>query len=173
MKLKYLFALTIISINLLAYEDATKCAEIKSDKQRLKCYDSFFINSVDDQKINKSNSSNIKPKPKQNEKLESKTVKKTKTDNFGLNQAQIEKRNKTSITNAISSKIIKSTKLFSGKYRFYLENDQSWESFTALAPNQYSAFKKNRMVIIEKANFGGYWLIDNKTNKKIKVKRID
>ena len=76
------------------------------------------------------------------------------------------------VPNAIKTNIKKPIKLFTGKYRFELENGQVWESYTALARHQASPFKKNIKVEIEKSQMGSFWIIDISSGKRVKVKRI-
>jgi hypothetical protein len=170
---KYFLTATF-SISLSASPDPMDCAEIKSDKKRLECFDSIFFKPLE------SPQKPVLESPRVDKKEVLEKVKETRSEEpvrtqesrFGLSQKQIEELDPKTVSNSIKTNIKKPIKLFTGKYRFELENGQVWESYTALARHQASPFKKDLKVEIEKSQMGSFWIIDISSGKRVKVKRI-
>jgi hypothetical protein len=169
---KYFLTATF-SISLSASSDPMDCAEIKSDKKRLECFDSIFFKPLESpQKSVLESPKVVKKEAEKIKETPSEEPVRSQESRFGLSQKQIEELNPKTVSNSIKTNIKKPIKLFTGKYRFELENGQAWESYTALARHQASPFKKNIKVEIEKSQMGSFWIIDISSGKRVKVKRI-
>ena len=168
------FLTAIFSTSLSASTDPMDCAEIKSDKKRLECFDSIFFKPLESPQKPVLESPKIVKKdvPEKVKETRSEEPARTQESRFGLSQKQIEELDPKTVSNSIKTNIKKPIKLFTGKYRFELENGQVWESYTALARHQASPFKKNTKVEIEKSQMGSFWIIDISSGKRVKVKRI-
>jgi hypothetical protein len=173
MKFYKYFLTATLSISLSASNDPLDCAEIKSDKKRLECFDSIFFKPLESpQKSVLESPKVVKKEAKKIKETPSEEPVRSQESRFGLSQKQIEELNPKTVSNSIKTNIKKPIKLFTGKYRFELENGQAWESYTALARHQASPFKKNIKVEIEKSQMGSFWIIDISSGKRVKVKRI-
>jgi hypothetical protein len=173
MKFYKYFLTATLSISLSASNDPLDCAEIKSDKKRLECFDSIFFKPLESpQKSVLESPKVVKKKAEKIKETPSEESVRSQESRFGLSQKQIEELNPKTVSNSIKTNIKKPIKLFTGKYRFELENGQAWESYTALARHQASPFKKNIKVEIEKSQMGSFWIIDISSGKRVKVKRI-
>ena len=174
MKFYKYFLTATLSISLSASNDPLDCAEIKSDKKRLECFDSIFFKPLETPQKPLLESPKVvrEEVPEEVVETSSKEPVENQESRFGLSQKQIEELNPKTVSNSIKTNIKKPIKLFTGKYRFELENGQVWESYTALARHQASPFKKNIKVEIEKSQMGSFWIIDISSGKRVKVKRI-
>lgn len=176
MKKNILICLAVFPIFLHASSSPEDCSEIKSDDMRLKCYDSIFIKPIT--KVSDKDIQSIGSE--KNEKIENKITVyedkiidlEKKESEFGLSQKQLELLQPQSVNSYINSQLKNATKLFTGKYRFELANQQVWESYTALARHQSSPYKKNKEVQLKKSQMGSYWIIDTASGKRVKVKRV-
>ena len=72
---------------------------------------------------------------------------------------------------SLMSSILNVTSTFSGKTRFKLKNDQTWESQSNISTKKNS-FREKTDIIIEEATMGGFWMISKNNKMRIKVKRI-
>jgi hypothetical protein len=173
---KYIFIAALLMSNFsYANSDASKCAKIISDKERLSCYDLVFKDTSDliTEKVEKE-SNPIEPIRKKALNNKPKTAKKPSEaeDNFGLSYQQIKKVKQIEDSGAIRSKITRVTKQVSRKVTFRLENGQVWKSEAALGANKVAQFKKGSSVELIKSRMGGYSMVNLKTNSRIKIKRI-
>ena len=137
------------------------CSSIESDQKRLACYDYLVTGkSKTPQKTNiiinqNSNSTN-------------QTI---AEQSFGLNQRQMSQRGLSENSISLMSSILNVTSTFSGKTRFKLKNDQTWESQSNISTKKNS-FREKTDIIIEEATMGGFWMISKNNKMRIKVKRI-
>ena len=108
---KYLFIAALLISNFsYANSDASKCAKIISDKERLSCYDLVFKDTSDlITEIVEKESNPIEPIRKKALNNKPKTSKKPSEaeDNFGLSYQQIKKVKYIEDSGAIRSKRIK------------------------------------------------------------------
>ena len=72
----------------------------------------------------------------------------------------------------ISTSILNVVKSTGGKSRFKLANKQLWESQSALSSIKKINFKAKNEITIEETALGGFWMINKRSNVRIKVKRI-
>ena len=169
-----LFLCVFLSVkNLIAEDSAFNCAKIDSDKERLACYDNIFQIKED-----LSEELALEDLVKSDEKLLTETKKspakidKKQIAEFGLTDNQKKAANieieKITIATSISS-VIKSA---GGKTRFRLENNQLWESQSVLSSIKRINFKNKNEIIIEESTLGGFWMINKRSNVRIKVKRV-
>ena len=159
--------------NLIAEDSAFDCAKIDSDKERLVCYDNIFqikedlSDTVAIENIITSDEIVITDIKKSTAKINDKQI-----AEFGLTDNQKKAANiqvkKITITTSISN-VIKSK---GGKTRFRLENKQLWESQSVLSSIKLINFKAKNEIIIEESTLGGFWMINKRSNVRIKVKRV-
>ena len=168
-----LFLSIFLSVaNLIAEDSAFDCAKIDSDKERLVCYDNIFqikedlSDTVAIENIITSDEIVITDIKKSTAKISDKQI-----AEFGLTDNQKKAANiqvkKITITTSISN-VIKSK---GGKTRFRLENKQLWESQSVLSSIKLINFKAKNEIIIEESTLGGFWMINKRSNVRIKVKR--
>ena len=169
-----LFLSIFLSVaNLIAEDSAFDCAKIDSDKERLACYDNIFqikedlSDTVALENIITSDEIIISDIKKSTAKINDKQI-----AEFGLTDNQKKAANiqvkKITITTSISN-VIKSK---GGKTRFRLENKQLWESQSVLSSIKLINFKAKNEIIIEESTLGGFWMINKRSNVRIKVKRV-
>ena len=169
-----LFLSIFLSVaNLIAEDSAFDCAKIDSDKERLACYDNIFqikedlSDTVAIENIITSDEIAITDIKKSTAKINDKQI-----AEFGLTDNQKKAANiqvkKITITTSISN-VIKSK---GGKTRFRLENKQLWESQSVLSSIKLINFKTKNEIIIEESTLGGFWMINKRSNVRIKVKRV-
>ena len=169
-----LFLSIFLSVaNLIADDSAFDCAKIDSDKERLACYDNIFqikedlSDTVALENIITSDEIIITDIKKSTAKINDKQI-----AEFGLTDNQKKAANiqvkKITITTSISN-VIKSK---GGKTRFRLENKQLWESQSVLSSIKLINFKAKNEIIIEESTLGGFWMINKRSNVRIKVKRV-
>ena len=169
-----LFLSIFLSVaNLIAEDSAFDCAKIDSDKERLACYDNIFQIKEDLsdtaalENIITSDEIAITDIKKSTAKINDKQI-----AEFGLTDNQKKAANiqvkKITITTYISN-VIKSK---GGKTRFRLENKQLWESQSVLSSIKLINFKAKNEIIIEESTLGGFWMINKRSNVRIKVKRV-
>jgi len=171
----YILSLSIfLSVaNLIAEDSAFDCAKIDSDEERLACYDNIFqikedlSDTVALENIITSDEIIITDIKKSTAKINDKQI-----AEFGLTDNQKKAANiqvkKITITTSISN-VIKSK---GGKTRFRLENKQLWESQSVLSSIKLINFKAKNEIIIEESALGGFWMINKRSNVRIKVKRV-
>jgi len=169
-----LFLSIFLSVaNLIAEDSAFDCAKIDSDEERLACYDNIFqikedlSDTVALENIITSDEIIITDIKKSTAKINDKQI-----AEFGLTDNQKKAANiqvkKITITTSISN-VIKSK---GGKTRFRLENKQLWESQSVLSSIKLINFKAKNEIIIEESALGGFWMINKRSNVRIKVKRV-
>jgi len=169
-----LFLSIFLSVaNLIAEDSAFDCAKIDSDKERLACYDNIFqikedlSDTLALENIITSDEIAITDIKKSTSKINDKQI-----AEFGLTDNQKKAANiqvkKITITTSISN-VIKSK---GGKTRFRLENKQLWESQSVLSSIKLINFKAKNEIIIEESTLGGFWMINKRSNVRIKVKRV-
>ena len=169
-----LFLSIFLSVaNLIADDSAFDCAKIDSDKERLACYDNIFqikedlSDTIALENIITSDEIIITDIKKSTAKTNDKQI-----AEFGLTDNQKKAANiqvkKITITTSISN-VIKSK---GGKTRFRLENKQLWESQSVLSSIKLINFKAKNEIIIEESTLGGFWMINKRSNVRIKVKRV-
>lgn len=169
-----LFLSIFLSVaNLIADDSAFDCAKIDSDKERLACYDNIFqikedlSDTIALENIITSDEIIITDIKKSTAKINDKQI-----AEFGLTDNQKKAANiqvkKITITTSISN-VIKSK---GGKTRFRLENKQLWESQSVLSSIKLINFKAKNEIIIEESTLGGFWMINKRSNVRIKVKRV-
>ena len=162
---KLVFFASIFFISVMYSEVKIEdCASIESDVKRLACYD-YLVPGVSKTSEELLESSKNDPKSD----YESTTNNST---NFGLSKKQIERSGARVVKNSLSSSISAISKTYGGKTRFKLSNDQLWESQDVLSSIKLNNFRNKNKITIEKTNMGGYWMINTRSNVKIKVKRI-
>lgn len=169
-----LFLSIFLSVaNLIAEDSAFDCAKIDSDEERLACYDNIFqikedlSDTAPLENIITSDEITITDIKKSTAKINDKQI-----AEFGLTDNQKKAANiqvkKITITTSISN-VIKSK---GGKTRFRLENKQLWESQSVLSSIKLINFKAKNEIIIEESTLGGFWMINKRSNVRIKVKRV-
>ena len=169
-----LFLSIFLSVaNLIAEDSAFDCAKIDSDEERLACYDDIFqikedlSDTLALENIITSDEIAITDIKKSTSKINDKQI-----AEFGLTDNQKKAANiqvkKITITTSISN-VIKSK---GGKTRFRLENKQLWESQSVLSSIKLINFKAKNEIIIEESTLGGFWMINKRSNVRIKVKRV-
>ena len=169
-----LFLSIFLSVaNLIAEDSAFDCAKIDSDEERLACYDNIFqikedlSDTVALENIITSDEIIITDIKKSTAQISDKQI-----AEFGLTDNQKKAANiqvkKITITTSISN-VIKSK---GGKTRFRLENKQLWESQSVLSSIKLINFKAKNEIIIEESTLGGFWMINKRSNVRIKVKRV-
>ena len=178
--MRYIF-ISILSFNvsyLIAKDSASDCSKIKSDIERLACYDNIF-----QVKENLSKETEPKAQEEPTDNIESstaeiKTDKRSKKINnqkiaeFGLTDSQKKAVNIQVDKITISTSILNVVKSTGGKSRFKLANQQLWESQSALSSIKKINFKAKNEITIEESALGGFWMINKRSNVRIKVKRI-
>ncbi|GLR72351.1 hypothetical protein [Agaribacter marinus] len=142
------------------------CSKIVSDTQRLNCYDNFFKQAVPLASVDTSSPKSIVIEQENTEKQveinQSDTV---KTDVFGVENLRNEdKKQMSSVSDTVIS--IKKNKL--GIRRFTLKNGQVWRE------TETSRLKIaiNEIVVINKGAFSSFYLTTEKSNRRVRVKRI-
>ena len=138
------------------------CTSIKSDKKRLACYD--YLLTGKSQIMEKETPILINQDIKQNNQI-------SDEKNFGLSKRQVEQNASFNSTVSLMSSILDVFDTNSGKTRFKLKNNQTWESQSPI-PERKSSFRKKTDIIIQEANMGGFWMISKKNDRRIKVRRI-
>ena len=161
MKNYYFITFLLFSFNLIAEVKLEDCASIQSDVKRLACYDYIVTGET-------SSSDELS----QNEESSPKNNVSSNEATFGLSNQQKRENNINITKSQLTSSITKTTKTFAGKTRFRLSNDQLWESQSVLSSIKLNNFKAKNKITIEEATMGGFWMINQSSNVKIKVKRV-
>ena len=178
--MRYIF-ISILIFNasyLMAKDPASDCAKIKQDKERLACYDNIFqvkenFSKETKQKVQVEPINTIEPstaKIKTDER--SKKINNQKITEFGLTDSQKKSLNIQVDKITISTSILNVVKSTGGKSRFKLANKQLWESQSVLSSIKRINFKAKNEITIEESALGGFWMINKRSNVRIKVKRI-
>ena len=162
---KYLtitIALSLMHLN--AEINIEDCASIKSDSKRLACYDYLITGSAKASEELQNYESNDQEAIAGKRNI-------VRESSFGLLNRQKDRPQSSQNKKSLSSSIEEVTETFGGKARFKLSNDQLWET-QSVVKSQLGSFKVKTKIMIEEARMGGFWMISEPSNVRIKVKRV-
>lgn len=183
MRIFWLVAVSVLSISQAVANPArdalsavAKCAEIGATAERLQCFDSAAAAAKSVLDANQPAATQdagsdgglmswfgLAP--------ENKPV--TKTEDFGINEANIPEEKRPAEISKISGKVVEFAKNALGRSVFILDNGQVWKQIEGDSTEVYQRAADGDMsVTIEKAMFGSFSLrIDGRTGI-IKVRRV-
>ena len=144
---------------------ANDCTQISNDKKRLACYDSIFMEKLEEPEVERIIQID-KPQTKISQKDSTPQVK--AREEFGLSKKLIEDSKKISLKARITS--VK--QLSNKKVNIQLDNGQTWRTVETLNRGELSKLKGPNNIEINEALISGFVLKVEGKKLSIRVRRI-